>query len=291
MTPVPYQQPCVIAIRPEFFLSVDGKTIPASKVVNVDTLPTMSFHSDKVRISVNACGDSCRANHANNVKSAFANLKTILKPNVSVDLTPRQKGFKSANGSLFITNHGYLCSTERVKLVEQLTSPAQLIALFDTVVANTGTMLGMGRRISAYAKIADGISYQTMSNWYLRSYPLTGLTLGLMRFCVLAAMSGQADEILGAVKPKRIQRAIESADIELATSNWQSLEPVLMSGMVDFPNHPLCAVQLPTFHHFLKRGLNHWFKTPIRDHWATLPEAHYCGWETFLVKTVAPDMS
>jgi len=185
-----------------------------------------------------------RANHGNYVKGCFANLQTRLAAQkVSMDLSPRQKGLKSANGCIGLTLVTYP-SDMKLKNRRSVQEPHQADCRPRYHCRQHWHHDWDGRRASAFTITESGLDYQTMSNWYLRSYPLTSLTLSLIRFTILAIISNQIDEVLAAVKPRDITRAIETADMALATTNWRKIEPILMTGMPDshYPNHPLCRV-------------------------------------------------
>lgn len=184
----------------------------------------------------------------------------------------------------------------------------RLIDLLDTVVGTLGTILHPVPRplgnhewlvveAGAYAN-GPALRYGTLSNRWFGAYQLMSLMFGLTRWSVSALVQttdtiDYVSEIMSAVKLTDVHRAITTGDQALARANWAKIEPLLVIGMSNedyFGSYPLSPKHLAAFHHFLSKPVDQWFGHDVLTHWTTLPEAHSCGWETFLSKTVTDDM-
>ena len=114
-----------------------------------------------------------------------------------------------------------------------------------------------------------------------------------------AAWDAESD-LLKRVDMANITKAINTNDLELAKENWLGVREFIkehvtakLSGYGS-GGYPLNDVHLPAFDYFLKRiethGLEYWFPDDPMEHWTSISEGHYNGWETFLAKTVREKM-
>ena len=237
---------------------------------------------------------------------------------VSVDAATYLK--RSAGGHIHLGLEAYL-----------IPHHARLVPLMDIIVGNTCVMIDRDpeaatRRLH-YGRAGEhrlpkhGLEYRTLSNFWLRSYPLLSLVLGLSRLAVgvlktsiggapyydwkkgitvsQAAWDAESD-LLKRVDMANITKAINTNDLELAKENWLGVREFIkehvtakLSGYGS-GGYPLNDVHLPAFDYFLKRietsGLEYWFPDDPMEHWTSISEGHYNGWETFLDKTVKAKM-
>lgn len=163
----------------------------------------------------------------------------------------------------------------------------RLVPLFDIIVGNTCVLLdrepGQEERRKYYGRAGEfrlpkhGIEYRTPSNFWLYGYPLFSLVAGLGKGAIdvlsesILADAGEKgalqleDELVERVSIKKVVKAINENDVNLAWANWKALRPFLEAHPIDlFPT----KASLDTFEKFASRvqekGLRHFFpKNPI----------------------------
>lgn len=231
---------------------------------------------------------------------------------VSVDAATYLK--RSAGGHIHLGLEPYL-----------IPHHARLVPLMDIIVGNTCVMIDRDpeaatRRLH-YGRAGEhrlpkhGLEYRTLSNFWLRSYPLVSLVLGLNRLAVgvlkttiktpnnyenYSKWDAEVD-LLKRVDMANITKAINTNDLELAKENWLGVREFIkehvtakLSGYGS-GGYPLNDAHLPAFDYFLKKieehGLEYWFPDDPMEHWTSITEGHYNGWETFLSKDVSKKMN
>lgn len=199
--------------------------------------------------------------------------------------------YRSAGG------HIHLGRLENV-VVNSFDKPDSLVDILDIIVGNTCVLIdrdeGNKKRREIYGRAGEyrlpsyGIEYRTLSNFWLRAYPLASFVFALSRMAVSIAEDPElAEEIHTFVSMDKIREAINENNFDLALDNFQKLKPFIESiSSIDFP---LCSEALPLFDIFVEKGLDFWFKENPLTHWTTLPEGHTCGWESFLYGRVAQE--
>lgn len=193
-----------------------------------------------------------------------------------------------------------------------LTDPKGLIPLLDLLVGNTCVLLdrdkGNAERRKTYGRAGEyrmpdhGIEYRTLSNFWLRNYALMSFVMGLARYAVTihnqsTRSHNYAKMFLDKVDMKLIEKAINENDFDLAYKNFKQIEEVIKeitptSGNISFPLH---KENLDLFHHFVSKGLDHWFTKDIVDHWVnlsdhSLTQSYNMGWDTFLHSRVRDEV-
>lgn len=186
-----------------------------------------------------------------------------------------------------------------------LERPAILIPMLDLILGNTCVLIdrdqGSTERRKLYGKAgeyrtpAHGIEYRVLSNFWLRSYPLMSLVMGLARTALLITAHSKDDpkileRFIGAVPVGKVRQAINNNDAELAFKIYFRIEEALVQVAGDRrDNWPINDSTNDAFHHFISKPLDYWFKTDPLEHWSKLPDGHECGIETFLSRDVAKD--
>ena len=214
---------------------------------------------------------------------------------------PAKYKYRSAGGHIHL---GYDNYSTNVKSV--LSEPARLVQIMDIIVGNTCVLIdrdpGNIERRKVYGRAGEyrtpphGVEYRTLSNFWLRAYPLMSFVMSLSRVCVniMASSIPGRDferELLSMVDMNKIRKAINTNDFNLAWSNFQSIKPFLARTMMENgDNFPLTINNLAQFEFFVSKGLDFWFKENPIEHWMKIPEGHTCGWETFLKTIVGPAM-
>ncbi len=195
-------------------------------------------------------------------------------------------------------------------------NPDRLAILMDILVGNTCVMIDRdpmaARRRQVYGKAGEyrlpphGLEYRTLSNFWLRSYPLMSMVMGLTRIAVSTLGSSLPNtygypkfdfegELIKRVDLKKIQKAINKNDLALAEENWAGVKewikahaPYLGDGSA------VCKTSIPEFEHFLSKiksnGIEYWFPDDPFTHWCNKPEGHQNGFESWLNRTVKEDM-
>lgn len=195
----------------------------------------------------------------------------------------------------------------------------RLVELMDIIVGNTCVMIdrdpGAVERRKHYGRAGEyrlpnhGLEYRTLSNFWLRSYPLMSMVMGLSKIAVSVlndtvksepdyVMSGEygspwnaEGELLKCVDVKAVREAINGNDLKLAKENFEGVQKFIRKH-IHFGNG-LNKSLLTNFNHFLdkieKKGIEYWFSEDPMKHWCNMPDGHNHGWESFLHNKVNSD--
>lgn len=210
--------------------------------------------------------------------------------------------YRSAGG------HLHLGHMEIPSLKKALTNHKDMARLLDIIVGNTCVLLdrdpGNVERRKVYGRAGEyrtpkhGLEYRTLSNFWLRCYPLASLVLALARFAVNVATSPEAEKlILDCVDMKDIERAINTNDYKLALENFNKVKGAIASigaeGYTDAQLiYPLQGERLTRFEYFVEKGVDHFFKEDPMKHWLNPNLINKGGWEKFIdqdIAVIAPD--
>jgi hypothetical protein len=181
-----------------------------------------------------------------------------------------------------------------------------LVKLLDIYLGNLCVLLDTdannAKRRKIYGKAGDfrltayGIEYRTLSNFWLKSYQLFSMVMGISRMCVemLADAKDGNDQDLqatfDAINEADIVNAINNNDTKLAKMNLIRLLPVI-KGMHLSYDYTLSYCHWDKIMYFIDKGIDHWFKHDILEHWANLPEGHGTGFESFINNNVWAEMN
>jgi len=232
--------------------------------------------------------------------------KDIKHQNAVQLVDPLKYKYRSAGGHIHIgidDNYG----GNDVKYI--MNEPDRLVQILDILVGNTCVLIdrdpGNAERRKVYGRAGEyrtpsyGLEYRTLSNFWLKSYPLMSLVMNLTRFAVSIMTNSipgrdYESELLSLINPKEITDAINNNDFNLAWNNFQKIKPFIARITKDDgyenDNYPLTVSSLPAFEFFVSKGIDFWFKENPLEHWMKIPEGHTCGWENFLKGTVTPQM-
>jgi hypothetical protein len=159
-------------------------------------------------------------------------------------------------------------------------------------------------RAGEYRTPPHGFEYRTLSNYWLRAYPLMSLVFGLTRQALALpyfdAKEGGVNrwslKLLTGIDLNQVQKAINKNDQDLAFKIWSSsIRPFIVENYQETPDFTqagdwagwsLDPRNIEDFDFFLEKGLDHWFKEDPLTHWCNLPDGHRKGWESFLINTV-----
>jgi hypothetical protein len=223
--------------------------------------------------------------------------KSIYKRQVGVRVNPFTYRTRSAGGHLHFGNIN--------ELLHEEDGYERFVALCDIVIGNTAVLFDrhplMRTRRRVYGRAGEfreqpfGVEYRTLSNTWLRAYPLMSFVMGLGRLVsdIMGEKRWEAEKTLrGMVPLPRVRRAINLNDVGLAKANFEKFSQFLEAHVGGNTDRGLSAGhELKQFQKFVAKidtdGLEAWFPDDPMKHWTTLPEGHECGWENFLQKTVA----
>lgn len=183
--------------------------------------------------------------------------------------------------------------------------PDQLVNLLDIIVGNTCVLIdrdqGNIERRKVYGKAGEyrlpsyGLEYRTLSNFWLRSYPLMSLVMNLCRTAVsIQAQSNRlhdyAKMFFSEINIEEVRQAINTNDKVLALKNYKKMRDILLEIVPEsnagiYYSFPLNKTNIKVFEFFLKKGIDHFFKEDPLMHWKKRPEL---GFEEFLARTVRP---
>ena len=179
------------------------------------------------------------------------------------------------------------------------------VRALDLIVGNTCVLIDRDPanaiRRKVYGRAGEfrlpthGIEYRTLSNFWLHSYQLMSLVIGLVDVAVNVAQVEDVTvrDFLTTVNHRRVARAINTNNATLAQTNFDEyVRPILER--IHFDQKGLCASRLPTFDYFVRKigeeGLDFWFPFDPVTHWLQRPDPYRSGWESFMDGVVTPMM-
>lgn len=325
---------------PEFFFKRGEDIIGAEKVIAGLHNPTIIL--DGVQVELNPSPNRCRANLAASIALSFRTLKAHLAKmkgisasftsTVELDakeldsLSDKAKVFGCApssnaydsGASLHVDAAKYLRRSAgghiHLGLDQNLITGhhKELVSILDVILGNTCVMIDRdpdaAERRKLYGRAGEfrtpkhGLEYRTLSNFWLRSYPLMSFVMGLARlsvnilsiktkrFYIDSNWDAPAD-LFRRVDIDQVRQAINENDLTLAKKNWEGVREFIRERVVSNASMALEPASLDNFEYFLKKveekGLEYWFPEEPMEHWCKLMDGHGRGWETFLITKVA----
>src|ERR1035437_2357596 len=213
-----------------------------------------------------------------------------------ITVNPKKYLKRSACGHIHLGTDPY----ERI-LRKKLKTPELMVPLLDLVVANSCVLIdrhpGNKERRQNYGRCGEyrvkpyGLEYRSLSNFWLNSYQLMSLVMGLCRQTVEMVDETTKDNnyvkaLMNAVPRIDVIKAVQNNDWNLAYANFKKIEAILLTAAgTSYWNYPISNDTINKFHYFVKKikehGLTYWFKRDPFTHWCNLPEGHDHGWEAF----------
>lgn len=236
-------------------------------------------------------------------------------------------GYMAANYKNAAFNSQYQIGLRQEKALKE--TPEITVRMLDYILGNTAVMIDRNAnnaerrknygRCGEYRIKSYGLEYRTLSNFWLRSYPLFSMIFGLARFAIHLVEQSTKDNdyvktIFEAVPQEDIIKAIQTNDFDLAYANFKKLDPIirLAAGAAgsDDRYYPLKDHTMVYFLHFVKKvkevGLEYWFPQDAFSHWTGVdvvkneyigePDREVYnynkrgGWENFAYNIVRLDM-
>lgn len=220
---------------------------------------------------------------------------------VGVDATTYLK--RSAGG------HIHMGLTNMPELMQER---KRLVPLLDILLGHTFVLIDRDPeaierrkvygRAGEFREPAHGLEYRTLSNAWLRAYPLMSLAMAMARIAsgVLyttiypsPSMRWDAEgELLKLVDLEKVREAINTNDLRLAKENFVGVEAFLRSCYQTGMGLPAC--HMAHFHNFLaaldEKGLEGVFPEDPLTHWCGMINGHGRGWESFVSTFNAPPL-
>lgn len=308
---------------PEFFFKKEGRVVGAEKVLPKKA-KGQTIVIDGVQAEFNPGASTCRQSFCSNLQECFAELhSTITEKNVEVDFSAAIKVDKKELSSLAPENQQFGCSPSEnvhgtasisvkdastyyqrsagghIHLGEHdsntvLRNPEMLVPILDILLGNTCVLIDRDPgnverrkhygRAGEYRTPAHGIEYRTLSNFWLRSYPLTSFVLALARFSVSVASDGETrQQLLSMVNMEDIRKAINTNDAALARKNFDGIKELVSSIVRDSDadyHFPLQGRKMLAFENLVTYGIEHYFPQDPMTHWLNRGNLNQ-GWERF----------
>lgn len=207
--------------------------------------------------------------------------------------------------------------------------PADAVPVLDAVLGNFCVMVDRDPYAAARRKVygrageyrtpAHGLEYRTLSSFWLQSYVLQSMVMGIARFALSIPYTTyrmKASRLSSSkawdptavlfgeyVDAKQVRQAINENDAVLAKQNWAGVKRFFNEQTEFGGDTGLTRGLVPFVDHFLLRieesGLGYWITGDPWQHWlglrtggqdSALPEVPFLGWEAFLLHTVRNDM-
>lgn len=173
----------------------------------------------------------------------------------------------------------------------------RLIPLLDCLVGLTSVLVdrdpGNKERRKVYGRAGEyrlpnhGLEYRTLSNFWLRSYPLMGMVLGLCRlasYTLADSLENRGDpekELLDSMDMEKVILAINENNYSLARKLWKGVEKFIEKNVPVYTSGYLSAPLLPQFNHFVdmidKKGIEHWFPEDPIAYWSHVADEARIG--------------
>lgn len=359
---IPYTSGCTLGCDPEFFIEDNkGRIVGAEKTLPSYGLQAEyggKIIIDGVQAELNPPASTCRGTMGAYMKSCLSTLEKTLKAkgmkvctSGTVHLDEEElKSLAKENQRLGCGPSNNLYSTrakvtvnKKNKLIRSAgghihlgiknPEPEVIVPILDLLVGNTCVLIdrdpNQAIRRKQYGRAGEyrlpqhGLEYRTPSNFWLRSYQLMGLVMGLCRLAHKVcekeqmynpatcsydkdgkAMYPEAIKWLQEnINPKAVRVAINKNDFDLAMKNWETTKEFVCKFLLDSPSAqssyalPLYPSGLAAFEYFVDKGIDYWFpEKDIFAHWKKLDaggsnsfRSHGENWEGFFAAKVLPE--
>lgn len=227
---------------------------------------------------------------------------------MTIDVNPATYTKRSAGGHIHL---GFSGSPELMNHREEL------VPILDALLGNTSVMIDLdpnaAERRKVYGRAGEtrspyyGLEYRTLSNFWLRSYPLMSGVFAIARHAVSVLNTkyyypqhgwDAPAALAKCVDQGAVVEAINTNNLQLAKENWKGIRKFLASVAGCSDGIMGNETRLTQMDHFLRRieevGLGYWFPEDPITHWATRSNPYQLsgqGWEGFLAGRVQNDIS
>lgn len=194
----------------------------------------------------------------------------------------------------------------------------KLVPLLDILLGNTSVLIDRdphaAERRKVYGRAGEyrlpkhGLEYRTLSNFWLRAYPLMHGMMGLARLGldILTAEEialegggwGAVKRLTELVSIDKVRTAINENNLDLAKENYAGVRKFIEDHVSDDAStlsRGLQAGYLPAFDFFIemidRKGIEYWFPDDPMTYWTSVfTEGHETGFEAFMTGKVADKM-
>jgi len=182
-------------------------------------------------------------------------------------------------------------------VMKALQQPKITIPLLDLFCGIPSVLLDISNdakiRRQLYGKAGDyrlpfhGIEYRTLSNFWIKSYPLMSLFTGLARHALLLAANEienktYCKEIYDIVSKKEIKDAINNNDFNKAKEIFLKTENFIINTAVDEEHFPLNCSSIIYFKQFVIDGIKKYFSDDVINNWKNRSN----GWESWCINNI-----
>jgi hypothetical protein len=168
-----------------------------------------------------------------------------------------------------------------------------IVKLMDIVAGNTCVLVDRdpdnARRRKNYGRAGEhrvksyGVEYRVLSNFWLRSYTLWSMSSVLLRNAIAIFSADKAEECIALFDMKKVRKAINENDFDLAKENFLILSEFLKQN--DAYGYGLSSARIDKFFKWAtsKDPLKNWnTNEKIRMSWQDKQESVGLGFETFI---------
>lgn len=181
-----------------------------------------------------------------------------------------------------------------------LTHPLQTIPLIDLICGIPSILVDRDEyattRRKAYGKAGNyrtpkhGLEYRTLSNFWIKSYPLMSLFTGLARTAILIIATDYdngttelENYMWKDIDKKDVVKAIHENNFELAREIFNKIYPRLIELQGREGNFPISESTIHGFMKMVVDGYKKFFKEDVIDEWIN-PTYPSLGWEKFATR-------
>jgi hypothetical protein len=206
-------------------------------------------------------------------------------------------------------------------LTDKYVNPENLVKILDVLIGNTCVMLDRdplaAERRKTYGRAGEyrlpkhGLEYRTLSNFWLKAYPLFSLVMALSRISAKVAFSSACkkkheeqvrsyrkqgyppynwptlqiamydaeERLMNGIDMSLVEKAINTNDFDLAQGIYNAHTRPFLAQVQS--NEGLSYASLDKFDYFVKKGIDFWFTKDPLSHWLTKGDGHGTGWEIF----------
>lgn len=212
---------------------------------------------------------------------------------------PSKYLFRSAGG------HIHLGITNEIELLQVHKNIDTIVKLMDIIVGNTCVLLdrheGNVERRKNYGRAGEyrikpyGFEYRTLSNFWLRHYQLMSLSFGLARYALNVWRNNEEQQFFDLVDYEVVKHAINNNDFELAkeifdkikvlfpANNLEERQGYMKGRDTNYYMFPLTQENLGNFETFVSKGIDHYYKDNVLEHWVSCPASNNVkGWDQFI---------
>lgn len=287
-------------VSAEFILSKDGKLVHPNKIVSASRIDCNhgSIYVFENTVKIVSRIANCRVYAGNYIQNLLIKLRDTFPdcvPLFQPIFRTNDKKICRAGSEIYLSIYGGS---------KYINAKTDLITFLDAIVGNTAVLLdrtpksrpGALRNIAGNFEVNNGVGiYKTLSNFWLSSYPMSSLILGLTRLAFqMTEQNGSnsqeyLNELNKLVPRENIVKAIEENDFNLAYENFDRLTPLILDAAGNHTDsYPINKTNIRDFNYFIKQGIHKWVK---HNHFKDWISGGQNGFENFARAIVHKDLA